>query len=142
VVAGACSDTRGPPAQPWIIPQPHGDDEGGDGASDGNDDGGGGLDSAAPESSGDGPSSHTEVTANDNGGDSLDGANGDSSSEAGDGPPESPYMGDWDIGDCQDDIVAASDVLSDISLSDQFGESVRLYDFCHKAILLTDGSFW
>jgi hypothetical protein len=143
-VASACSETRGPPPQPWVIPQPDGDDDGGDGEGDADvedgDDSGVGASSSFDDGADDAPSSHTAVTQDSQGDEGSSGNAG--SSEVGDAPPDSPYMGDWDIGDCQNDIVAAADVLADISLSDQFGESVRLYDFCHKAILLTDGSFW
>lgn len=62
------------------------------------------------------------------------------------GTPESPYQGGWDIGDCQDDIVASGtqigQVVPDFQLTDQFGDTVRLYDFCHKAVFITDGAFW
>lgn len=140
-VASACSDTRGPPAQPWVIPLPDGDDgNGDDGNGDDEEDSGVGASSNVDDGSDDAPASHTAITQDSQGDDGSDGGVG--SSEAGDAPPQSPYMGDWDIGDCQDDITPGADVLADISLSDQFGESVRLYDFCHKAILLTDGSFW
>ena len=61
-------------------------------------------------------------------------------------PPESPYTGGWDIGTCQSDITPSGtgvgQVVPDFSLTDQFGDSVRLHDFCHKAVLLTEGSFW
>ncbi len=54
-------------------------------------------------------------------------------------PPESPYQGGWDIGACQDE---ADGSIADFQLTDAFGDTVRLYDFCHKAVLLTAGSFW
>jgi hypothetical protein len=57
-------------------------------------------------------------------------------------PPQSPYVGGWDIGTCQDDIVAGGDVVADFQLLDSHGDTVRLYDFCHKAVFLTDGAFW
>lgn len=139
-VASACSETRGPPVQPWVIPQPSDDDGGGGDDGNADEDSGVGVSSNVDDGSDDAPSSHTAITQ-DSQGDDGSGGNG-SSSEAGDAPPDTPYMGGWDIGDCQNEIGAGMDVLADISLSDQFGESVRLYDFCHKAILLTDGSFW
>ena len=52
---------------------------------------------------------------------------------------ESPYQGGWDVGNCQDEMV--SDV-ADFYLTDSYGDQIRLYDFCHKAIMLTAGSFW
>lgn len=76
---------------------------------------------------------------------------GQHTSSAGDpggstGAPNEPdggkYIGGWDIGDCQDDIVPGGSTIDDFELTDQFGEKVRLYDFCHKTVLLTAGSFW
>lgn len=55
-------------------------------------------------------------------------------------PPDSPYAGGWDIGECQQTISGTS-VASDFTASDQFGDDVRLYDFCHKAVLVVVGSF-
>jgi hypothetical protein len=57
-------------------------------------------------------------------------------------PGPSPYAGGWDIGACQDDIVAGGDIAPDFTLADQNGDMVRLYDFCHKAVLLIEGAFW
>ncbi len=61
-------------------------------------------------------------------------------------PPTSPYLGGWDIGDCQDSIVATGtgvgQVVPDFVLGDQNGDQVRLYDFCHKAVFLVAGAFW
>ena len=57
-------------------------------------------------------------------------------------PQPSPYAGGWDIGNCQDDIAAGGDVVADFELLDANGDTVRLYDFCHKAVFLTDGAFW
>lgn len=48
--------------------------------------------------------------------------------------------------ECRDDIEATGDgvgdITSDIELTDQFDETVRLYDFCGRAILLVSGAFW
>jgi hypothetical protein len=52
---------------------------------------------------------------------------------------ESPYQGGWDIGACQDQMQSE---VADFYLTDSYGDQVRLYDFCHKAIMLTAGSFW
>jgi hypothetical protein len=64
----------------------------------------------------------------------------------GGGAGESPYQGGWDIGDCQDEVVATGtqigQVVPDFQLTDQFGDTVRLHDFCHKAVFITDGAFW
>jgi hypothetical protein len=63
----------------------------------------------------------------------------------------SPYTGGWDIGDCQDDVVAGTwspyemgpgVVLPDWYLADQHGEMVRVRDFCHKAIYFDYSTLW
>jgi hypothetical protein len=139
-IGSACAQqTR--PGQPWIPPAA-GDDE---------------EDDAAGDDDGDGPAGEDETggldTSTGHGGGSELGSeaggledHGELESSTGGGQPDSPYQGGWDIGTCQDSIVATHNgqggVLDDFSVDDQFGESVRLYDFCHKAILLTDGSFW
>jgi hypothetical protein len=65
---------------------------------------------------------------------------GESSGSTGDpGVGESPYQGGWDVGDCQDEMQSQ---VADFFLTDSFGDQIRLYDFCHKAIFLTAGSFW
>lgn len=64
---------------------------------------------------------------------------------------ESPYMGGWDIGCCQDEIVQngwspgavkAGTVMPDWTVTDQFGDAVRLYDFCHEAIYFEYVALW
>ena len=64
---------------------------------------------------------------------------------------ESPYMGGWDIGCCQDEIVPngwspggvyAGTIMPDWTLNDQFGEAVRLYDFCHEAVYFEYVALW
>jgi cytochrome oxidase Cu insertion factor (SCO1/SenC/PrrC family) len=48
--------------------------------------------------------------------------------------------------ECRDTIEATGnavgDITEDITLTDQFGEDVRLYDFCGRAVLLVSGAFW
>lgn len=55
--------------------------------------------------------------------------------------------GGWRKGTaCRDDLSATGnavgDVTEDITLMDQFGEDVRLYDFCDRAVLIVSGAFW
>jgi len=56
------------------------------------------------------------------------------------------YMGGWDIDSCRDDVVATGNEVGQATdqfkLSDQFGELVKLHDFCAKAVLLVSGAFW
>lgn len=63
----------------------------------------------------------------------------------------SPYTGGWDIGDCQDDVVAGAwdpyamgpgVVLPDWYLTDRYGEMVRVRDFCHNAIYFDYSALW
>jgi hypothetical protein len=64
----------------------------------------------------------------------------------------SPYMGGWDIGCCQDDVlpqngwspggVHVGTIMPDWTLTDQFGEALRLYDFCHNAVWFEYVALW
>lgn len=63
----------------------------------------------------------------------------------------SPYMGGWDIGCCQDEVVptawypggvAAGSVIPDWTFIDQYGDSVRVRDFCHEAIYFEYAAMW
>lgn len=67
--------------------------------------------------------------------------------------PPSPYMGGWDIGCCQDEVPAqngwspgavyAGTIMPDWTFdTDQFGEAVRLYDFCHEAVYFEYVALW
>lgn len=58
-----------------------------------------------------------------------------------------PYTGGYGKDACADDIVATGgntvgDIVADITLMDQFGDNVRLYDFCARAVLIVNGAFW
>lgn len=131
------------PGTPWIIAGggPSGAD-GDDGDAAEADDGlGSDVDGGADPAGGDpGSSGPGDAGPGDD-----DGAAELSSSGAPDMPP-TPYQGGWDIGDCQSEITGATDdpggAISDFSFTDQFGETVRLYDFCHKAVLIVEGAFW
>jgi thiol-disulfide isomerase/thioredoxin len=136
------------PAQPWYLPASDDDDaeEEGDGEADESED-------SAPAEEDDGepppdpadddgapPPDDTSPPADDGG------AEADSGDVGGDAPPTSPYQGGWDIGNCQNDITGATNdpggALADLTFTDAFGDEVRLYDFCHKAIWLVEGAFW
>lgn len=63
----------------------------------------------------------------------------------------SPYMGGWDIGCCQDEMVPngwapggvhVGTIMPDWTLTDQFGEAVRMWDFCHDAIWFEYVALW
>lgn len=139
------------PAQPWFIPGGN-DDDGGEVSSAGDDDDGGnassGAVSAGDDEDADADDGASSPPADDDGDASADGGGDSSESGAGEtgAPMDSPYEGGWDVGACQDDIGPATNqvggVLEDLVFTDQFGEQVRLYDFCHKAILIAEGAFW
>ncbi len=62
-------------------------------------------------------------------------------------PADHPYLGGWPIdSSCRDTIVATGtqlkDIATDFTAPDQFGEQVRLHDFCGKAVMLVMGAFW
>ena len=57
-----------------------------------------------------------------------------------------PYAGGWPIDKaCKDSVPATGDglgqVAHDFQAPDQFGETVRLHDFCAKTILLVNGTY-
>ena len=94
-----------------------------------------------------------ESSAGDGDGDPAGGGDGDGSS--GTGPAvcdvPSPYQGGWDIGCCQDEVVPTpwnpggigqGSVLPDWTFTDQFGDSVRVWDFCHDAVYFEYVAFW
>ena len=97
----------------------------------------------------------TDPTGDEAGG-SMGGEAGDTEDTDGEPEPEgcnveSPYMGGWDIGCCQDEVVptawaaggvTAGSVLPDWTVNDQFGDAVRLYDFCHDAIYFEYAAVW
>lgn len=57
-----------------------------------------------------------------------------------------PYAGGWAIDACRNDVSSTGNgvgqVASDFELTDQFGESVRLHDFCGKAVVLVASAMW
>jgi peroxiredoxin len=57
-----------------------------------------------------------------------------------------PYEGGWTIDSCRNDVVstgmAVGNIAPQFELEDQFGETVRLHDFCGKAVLLVLGAEW
>ena len=83
-----------------------------------------GTDPNNPDSDGDGYLDGEEV---DEGADPLD---------AGD----YPYAGGWSLDECRKSIESTGDQLGDIvnnfELVDQYGQTLKLHDFCGRAILL------
>lgn len=63
-------------------------------------------------------------------------------------PSDHPYTGGWPIDDCRHDLPAAGTgnevgaVAADFALTDQFGDTLRLHDFCGKAIIVDASAMW
>jgi len=59
-----------------------------------------------------------------------------------------PYEGGWAIADCRDDIDGDGDnsqvgnIADQFQLTDQFGDNVRLHDFCDREVVLIGAAFW
>ncbi len=57
-----------------------------------------------------------------------------------------PYTGGWPIGACRHDIVpegyGEGDLVAAIELEDQHGETVRIHDFCDRAVLVITAYQW
>ena len=60
-------------------------------------------------------------------------------------PDDHPYTGGWPIGACRHSIQgsgwAPGFTAQQFALPDQYGDTVRLHDFCEQAVLLTAYSF-
>lgn len=93
------------------------------------------------------------ASASADGSDGSDGGgDGGTDSDGGDGgdgegdPIDETYIGGWPKDACADDIRASGseegDVAEDFLLEDQFGEEVRLYDFCDHYVLIQFGAMW
>ena len=56
------------------------------------------------------------------------------------------YAGGWPIDACRGSVQSTGhqvgQVAEDFSLMDQYGEQVRLHDFCDHAVLLVGAAFW
>lgn len=58
-------------------------------------------------------------------------------------PEDHPYTGGWPIGACRDDNAgvgsswSVGSVVQNTSIPDQYGDTVRVHDFCDYPFLLT-----
>jgi len=56
-----------------------------------------------------------------------------------------PYTGGWPIDACRNDLqptgMAEGDVINDVALLDQYGEEIRLHDFCDHTVLIEHAGF-
>ena len=58
-----------------------------------------------------------------------------------------PYQGEYPIARCDPGATptgghAVGEIAADFALTDQFGETVNLSDFCGKVVLLEASAFW
>ena len=77
---------------------------------------------------------------------STDTGSTDTGSGGTDPSPDRYAEGGWTIGACADSVRATGNrvgqVASDFALTDQFGETVHLHDFCDRAVWLVFAAFW
>ncbi|MEN0061126.1 MAG: hypothetical protein AAGA48_03195 [Myxococcota bacterium] len=89
-----------------------------------------GSDPAVADTDGDGFNDGEEVAGN------TDPTNAD----------DRPYLGGWAIGDCRNDLTGTGSTVGsvafDFELRDQFGDTLRLHDFCDRAVMLVAAAFW
>ena len=81
-----------------------------------------------------------------------DGAEYDDHTDPLDGE-DHPYLSGWPIDACRTQMdpagdtggmgaVAQGDVAANFALTDQFGETVHLHDFCGQVVLIESSAFW
>ena len=60
-------------------------------------------------------------------------------------PNDHPYIGGWPIDACRNDLqptgMAVGDVINDVTLLDQYGDEIRLHDFCDHTVLIEHAGF-
>ena len=60
-------------------------------------------------------------------------------------PNDHPYTGGWPIDACRNDLeptgMAVGDVINDVTLLDQYGDEIRLHDFCDHTVLIEHAGF-
>ncbi len=61
-------------------------------------------------------------------------------------PDDHPYLGGWPMDACADSVQPTGnekgDIVEDFEAMDQYGDSLRLHDFCDHAVLLVSAAFW
>lgn len=60
---------------------------------------------------------------------------------------DKPYQSGWPIDACRNDIdgnfgTSNGDLAEDFSMPNQFGEMVRLHDFCNQVVYMVFAAFW
>jgi peroxiredoxin len=132
---------------------PDNPDTDGDGLSDGDEVKDVGSDPTLADTDGDGLSDGDEV--NTHGTDpaladsDADGWDDDEEIDSYTDPNDSsdhPYTGGWEIDSCRSSTTgtgnSVGDVATNFSLSDQNGDTVKLHDFCGKAVVLDFSTMW
>ena len=68
----------------------------------------------------------------------------DNDCEDGDEEPSTQYTGNYNVNPCTANTTGftVGDVAGDFELMDQYGETVKLSDFCGNAVLLVSAAFW
>jgi len=61
-------------------------------------------------------------------------------------PEDHPYEGGWPIDSCRNDITptgsfTVGEIVQNYTFTDQFGEEIRLHDFCNHVVLLEHAGF-
>ncbi len=62
-------------------------------------------------------------------------------------PDDKPYATGWPIDACRNDITSGfgtenGDIAEGFALPDQYGQTVRLHDFCNQVVYLVFAAFW
>ncbi len=77
----------------------------------------------------------------------LDGEEADSHTDPLD-DGDHPYTGGWEIDSCRTQMegvetgTAVGDVAPNFALTDQYGDELKLHDFCGKAVEIVSAAFW
>lgn len=113
---------------------------------------GGGFDAGSQDSDGDGISDQDEAAAGtdpDSADSDADGWDDTSEIEGNTDPlsaDDHPYTGGWPIGSCRNDlqgsVLQAGEIAPQFELVDMYGDTVKLHDFCHMAVLVVTGAAW
>lgn len=61
-------------------------------------------------------------------------------------PNDHPYYGGWPIDSCRYDIVGTGswgegEIIDNITLMDQYGENLKVHDFCNHVVLFEHAGF-
>ena len=98
------------------------------------------------DSSGSSTSDQTEAGDDTDSGNSASDDTGDGQSDDTADGTESHYLGGWPVDACNDSITSTGNEVGDIALDwtrmDQYGDDLRLHDFCDHAVLLVGSAFW